>query len=134
MTRKEHLKHTVNGGPTCKGGRVGAALSGEHITVKYSVFSALRPELQCERCRSSKLFAFLERQTAKALAAQHFNPVAVANFITAKGYICQVEGDRVIVQDPVYVTRGAAAGRFLEFQAVTLRSDAEARRFLSDRS
>jgi hypothetical protein len=65
---------------------------------------------------------------------QQFNPQAVAAFITAKGYLCTVDGDVVIVQDPVYVDRGAAAGRFTEFKAVTLRSDAEARRFLSDRS
>jgi hypothetical protein len=67
MYRKEHLRHTVHGGPTCQTGRFGAALRGEHITLKYSEFSNSRA--QCERCRSSKLFAFLERQTAKALAA-----------------------------------------------------------------
>jgi hypothetical protein len=67
MTRKQHLQHTVHGGPTCQTGRSGAALRGEHITSKYSEFSAERSELQCERCRNSKLFAFLERQTIKAL-------------------------------------------------------------------
>lgn len=68
MTRKTHLQHTVHYGPTCKSGRFGGALRGEHITVKYSEFAAEKPELQCERCRDSKLFAFLERQTAKVLA------------------------------------------------------------------
>jgi hypothetical protein len=63
-----------------------------------------------------------------------FNPVVVADFIRAKGYHCVVDGGAVIVQDPVYVTSGPAAGRFVDFKAVTLRSDAEARRFLSDRS
>lgn len=61
----------------------------------------------------------------------YFNPAVVANFMQAKGYNCTVEGD---VQDPVYVTSGTAAGRFVEFKAVTLRSDAEARKFLADRS
>lgn len=68
MARKTHLQHTVNYGPTCKSGRSGGSLSGEHITVKYSEFSVERPEFQCDRCRNSKLFAFLERQTAKILA------------------------------------------------------------------
>jgi hypothetical protein len=65
---------------------------------------------------------------------QPFNADTVAAFITAKGYICKVEDGAIVVQDPVYVTSGAAAGRFAEFKAVTLRSDADARRFLSDRS
>jgi len=68
------------------------------------------------------------------LAADAFNPVVVADFLRAKGYHCVVDGAIVIAQDPVYVTGGTAAGRFVEFKAVTLRSDAEARRFLSDRS
>lgn len=67
MTRKDHLQHTADRGPTCQRGRVGGALRGEHLTVKYSEFAATPRELQCERCRNSKLFAFLERQTAKAL-------------------------------------------------------------------
>lgn len=69
MTRKEHLQHTTNGGPTCQRGRVGGSLRGEHITSKYSEFSALPVAQRCARCNDSKLFAFLERQTAKALAA-----------------------------------------------------------------
>lgn len=65
---------------------------------------------------------------------QQFNPQVVADFIRARGYHCVIDGDAVIVQDPVYVSSGTAAGRFVEFKAVTLRSDADARRFLSDRS
>jgi hypothetical protein len=68
MTRKEHLQHTNGGGPTCQNGRAGGAIRGEHFTSKYSEFSALPLERRCTRCNSSKLFAFLERQTAKALA------------------------------------------------------------------
>jgi hypothetical protein len=68
MTRKTHLQHTVKFGPTCKSGRSGGSLSGEHITVKYAEFAAEPAELQCDRCRSSKLFAFLERQAAKKAA------------------------------------------------------------------
>lgn len=67
--RKEHLQHTTHGGPTCQTGRSGGSLRGEHITSKYSEFSALPVDRRCDRCNSSKLFAFLERQTAKALAA-----------------------------------------------------------------
>ena len=63
-----------------------------------------------------------------------FKPQVVADFIRARGYHCVIDGDAVIVQDPVYVTSGTAAGRFIEFKAVTLRTDADARRFLSDRS
>lgn len=69
MTRKEHLKHTVHGGPTCQSGRVGGQLRGEHLSCKYSEFSALPLEQRCVRCNSSKLFAFLERQTAKKAVA-----------------------------------------------------------------
>lgn len=58
----------------------------------------------------------------------------VADFLRAKGYLCEVKDDAIVVQDPVYVDRGTAAGRFVEFKAVTLRSDAEAHRFLSERS
>lgn len=65
---------------------------------------------------------------------QQFNAPVVADFIRAKGYHCVIDGSTLSVQDPVYVTSGTAAGRFVEFKAVTLRSDAEARRFLSDRS
>ena len=67
MNRKEHLRHTKHGGPTCQTGRIGAALRGEHITLKYSEFST--SNAQCGRCRSSSLFAFLERQEAKELDA-----------------------------------------------------------------
>jgi len=67
MHRKEHLSHTKHGGPTCKTGRIGAALQGEHITLKYSEFAT--SAAQCARCRSSSLFAFLERQAAKELDA-----------------------------------------------------------------
>jgi hypothetical protein len=63
--RKDHLQHTVKFGPTCKGGRFGAGLVGrEHFTVPAAQFLALAPELRCERCASSKLFAFLQRQAA----------------------------------------------------------------------
>lgn len=65
---------------------------------------------------------------------QQFKPQVVADFIRARGYHCVIDGDAIIVQDPVYVSSGAAAGRFVDFKAVTLRSDADARRFLSDRS
>lgn len=68
MFRKEHLSHTFKGGPACKNGRIGGELRGEHIAIKYSEFSALPVERRCARCNGSKLFAFLERQTAKALA------------------------------------------------------------------
>jgi len=69
MTHKEHLQHTIGGGPTCQRGKIGGSLRGEHFTSKYSEFSALPVERRCSRCNNSKLFAFLERQTAKALAA-----------------------------------------------------------------
>ena len=78
MTHKAHLNHTDNGGPTCQRGRVGGQLRGEHFTYKYSEFSALPVEQRCARCNSGKLFAFLERQTAKALAEEvgSWEPVA----------------------------------------------------------
>lgn len=63
-----------------------------------------------------------------------FNAPVVADFIRAKGYLCEVKDDAVVVQDPVYVSTGTAQGRFVEFKAVTLRSDDEARLFISDRS
>lgn len=63
-----------------------------------------------------------------------FNVPVVADFIRAMGYPCVIDGTSLIVQDPVYVSSGTAASRFVEFKAVTLRSDAEARRFLADRS
>ncbi len=63
--RKDHLKHTVRGGPTCQSGRSGGSLRGEHITLPAAEFLALASELRCERCSSSKLFAFLQRQAAK---------------------------------------------------------------------
>lgn len=69
MTRKTHLQHTVHYGPTCKSGRFGGQLRGEHITVKYAEFAAERAELRCDRCESSKLFAFLQRVEAKQVAA-----------------------------------------------------------------
>lgn len=67
-------------------------------------------------------------------AASGFNAPAIADNLRALGYHCVIDGVTVIVQDPVYVTSGAAAGRFVEFKAVTLRTDAEARRFINDRS
>ena len=67
--RKDHLTHTVRGGPTCKSGRSGGSLRGEHLTIPAREFLALAPELRCERCASSKLFAFLQRQAAKKEAA-----------------------------------------------------------------
>jgi hypothetical protein len=41
--------------------------------------------------------------------------------------------DTIVVQDPVFVERGAAAGRFLEFKAVTIKVD-QVFKFISDRS
>jgi len=67
--RKEHLQHTVKYGPTCKSGRSGGSLRGEHITLPASEFLALSQDLRCERCCSSKLFAFLQRQAAKKVGA-----------------------------------------------------------------
>ena len=69
MFRKDHLQHTVKFGPTCKGGRDGGSLRGEHITLPAAQFLALAPEYRCERCASSKLFAFLLRQEAKKAGA-----------------------------------------------------------------
>lgn len=67
--RKDHLQHTVKFGPTCRGGRFGASLGGrEHMTVPAAQFLALAPDLRCERCASSKLFAFLQRQAQRAAA------------------------------------------------------------------
>ena len=63
-----------------------------------------------------------------------FNPTVVADFIRAKGYLCEVKDGAVVVQDPVYVSTGTAQGRFVEFKAVTLRSDDAAREFLLARS
>lgn len=70
MTRKVHLQHTVHYGPTCKSGRSGGQLRGEHITEKFSEFSQEPIEYRCERCASSKLFAFLTRQASKVASAQ----------------------------------------------------------------
>lgn len=67
--RKDHLTHTVRGGPTCQSGRSGGSLHGEHLTIPAAQFLALDPELRCTRCASSKLFAFLQRQAAKKEAA-----------------------------------------------------------------
>ena len=60
--RKIHLRHTTAGGPTCQTGRSGGALRGEHITVKFDEFTASAG--QCDRCKASKLFAFLNRARA----------------------------------------------------------------------
>lgn len=68
MNRKTHLKHTVNGGPTCQRGRTGGALRGEHITEKFDEFIREWADLRCSRCENSKLFAFLQRKAAKAVA------------------------------------------------------------------
>jgi hypothetical protein len=65
MTRKHHLQHTVHRGPTCQTGRSGAALRGEHITEAFAEFSGRPADLQCDRCKASKLFAFLQRQATK---------------------------------------------------------------------
>lgn len=67
--RKDHLKHTVRGGPTCQSGRSGGSLRGEHLSFPFAEFVAAPLEVQCERCRSSKLFAFLQRQAAKKAEA-----------------------------------------------------------------
>lgn len=58
--RKTHLQDTKHFGPTCQSGRSGGALRGEHITVKFSEF--VTSAGQCERCKASKLFAFLQRK------------------------------------------------------------------------
>ena len=70
MTRKAHLQHTVHYGPTCKSGRSGGQLRGEHITVNFSKFVTEPQHLRCDRCASSKLFGFLQRQAAKAAGEQ----------------------------------------------------------------
>ena len=67
MTRKTHLQHTVHYGPTCKSGRSGGQLRGEHITVAFTEFAAERADLRCDRCASSKLFAFLTRRAAATI-------------------------------------------------------------------
>lgn len=67
--RKEHLKHTVNGGPTCQRGRSGGSLRGEHLTSPFAEFIAAPLEAQCERCRTSTLFNFLQRQAIKKAQA-----------------------------------------------------------------
>ena len=64
--RKTHLQDTRHYGPACQSGRSGAALRGEHITVKFDEFVASVG--QCERCASSKLFSFLQRQASKVAA------------------------------------------------------------------
>jgi hypothetical protein len=64
MTRKTHLSHTTLGGPTCQRGRRGGALRGEHCSESFAEFITRRADLQCDRCRSSKLFAFLERKAS----------------------------------------------------------------------
>ena len=68
MTHKTHLKHTIPGanGPTCQRGRTGGSLRGEHLTVGFAEFIAEPADLQCDRCRSSKLFSFLARKAAAA--------------------------------------------------------------------
>lgn len=60
--RKTHLQDTKHFGPTCQGGRIGGQLRGEHVTVKFKEFNLAFGEGQCERCASSKLFAFLQRR------------------------------------------------------------------------
>jgi hypothetical protein len=67
--RKDHLQHTVRYGPACKSGRSGGSLRGEHLTLPAAQFLALSPDLRCERCSKSKLFAFLQRQAAKKAEA-----------------------------------------------------------------
>lgn len=62
MTRKTHLQHTVHRGPTCQTGRMGAALRGEHITVKFEEFITRSTSLRCSRCASSSLFRFMNRK------------------------------------------------------------------------
>lgn len=75
MNRKDHLKHTGNGGPTCQRGRMGGALRGEHFTTQYAEFKELPAERRCSRCASSPLFAYLQRQEAKT-AAMDWEPDA----------------------------------------------------------
>lgn len=60
MSRRTHLEHPSYRGPTCQRGRIGGALRGEHITVKYADFK-LDP-LRCSRCEASKVFKFLQKK------------------------------------------------------------------------
>ena len=60
--RKNHLQHTVHGGPACQRGRTGGSLRGEHFTYTHTEFVATPAEQRCARCASSKLFAFLQRK------------------------------------------------------------------------
>ena len=71
MTRKYHLQHTQHNGPTCQTGRAGAALRGEHNTTSFSEFVSVAPELQCSKCLTGKLFAFLQRKEAEAWEPEH---------------------------------------------------------------
>lgn len=66
--RSTHLRHTTRGGPTCQNGRSAAALRGEHITVDLARFQAASPDLQCRRCKGSRLFAFLARHADRVTA------------------------------------------------------------------
>lgn len=66
MSRKIHLSHTVKFGPTCKSGRTGGSLRGEHIAEPFAEFVQQPAHLQCDRCKSSSLFKFLERKKAAA--------------------------------------------------------------------
>lgn len=65
MTHKHHLQDTVKYGPTCQSGRSGGSLRGEHFTFRFVEFLATPAEQRCDRCASSKLFSFLQRQAAK---------------------------------------------------------------------
>lgn len=68
MIRKTHLKHSTKFGPVCQAGHSGARINGEHFTGSFAEFVAAPADQQCAKCRSSKLFAFLQRQAAKAAA------------------------------------------------------------------
>jgi hypothetical protein len=60
---KFHLQHSINRfGPTCRSGRVGGALHGEHLTRRFQDFIQTNESQRCERCSASKLFAFLQKQ------------------------------------------------------------------------
>lgn len=65
---------------------------------------------------------------------KNVTPQEMAKYLEAEGFRCTVEGDTIIAQDPVIVSNGTAQGRFVEFKAVTLRSEREVHKFLSDRS
>lgn len=59
-----------------------------------------------------------------------FNPKEVAESLRSLGYHCVIDGNVVIAQTPVHASAGTAAGRFVEFKAVTLREEKDVTRLL----